>query len=333
VSIVPEGPDIASFTFRADPQTWFRYLPGQFVTLEIPVPAGTVLRTYTLSSSPSRPLTVTVTAKAQADSIGTRWMLDHLKPGMRLRAYGPAGNFSFHHHDAAKYLFISAGSGITPMMSMTRYAEDHGGPYDITFIACARSPVEIPFRFELERMATRLAGLRLGWIVETVPKYQAWTGLTGRISGAALDLIAPDFRTREVFCCGPEPFMAAVRVMLGSAGFDMAHYHEESFHPVEVEADEVAAPPAGAAEGRVVFTLSGVDVPSSGDKTILQLARGAGLNIPTGCTMGLCGTCKVRCLSGETDIQHQGGIREEDIAEGWILACCTRPKGRVEVEV
>ncbi|WP_437178719.1 2Fe-2S iron-sulfur cluster-binding protein [Labrys neptuniae] len=332
VSIIHEGRDVATFTFRAAEQGWFRYEPGQFITLEIPAEAGPVLRTYTLSSSPSRPLSISVTAKAQATSIGTRWMLDNLKPGTRLKAYGPLGEFSFSRHPAEKYLFISAGSGITPMMSMTRFAEDHGAATDIAFVNCARRPGEIIFRQELERMAGRMQRLRLAWIVEETEAHEAWTGFQGRLNAPALRLIAPDFREREVFCCGPAPFMAAVKDMLEANGYDMRRYHEESFQPAETPMEEVGADEALAGEASVAFTKSGIEVPASSRDTILQLARGAGLNIPTGCTMGLCGTCKVQCLSGETAMTHQGGIREEEIAAGLVLACCTRPLGRVEIE-
>jgi len=78
------------------------------------------LRTYTLSSSPSRPFSISVTIKAQENNIGTRWMFDNLKPDDLIKAYDPAGNFTHYNHPASKYLFISAGSGITPMMSMLR---------------------------------------------------------------------------------------------------------------------------------------------------------------------------------------------------------------------
>ena len=93
-AIVPEAPDVATISFVSPSSAWFRFQPGQFVTLELPVPGGTVWRTYTISSSPSRPLTLGITVKAGPSSIGTRWMLDHLRVGMRIRARGPAGIFT-----------------------------------------------------------------------------------------------------------------------------------------------------------------------------------------------------------------------------------------------
>lgn len=160
IGIIDETPDVKTFRFRSDNQTWFRYKPGQFITLELPVEGGSLLRTYTLSSSPSRPFSIAVTAKLQADSIGTRWMFDHLKVGDLVKAYGPAGTFSLHNYPSAKYLFISAGSGITPMMSMLRWLNDCSPQTDIAFVNSARRPEEIIFRKELELLGTLMLGCR-----------------------------------------------------------------------------------------------------------------------------------------------------------------------------
>src|SRR3546814_18070620 len=92
VMVTPEAPDVKSFCFKTADDSWFRYLPGQFITLELPVNDEKLLRTYTLSSSPSRPLAISVTVKAQPDSLGSRWLLDHLKVGDRLTAYGHGGD-------------------------------------------------------------------------------------------------------------------------------------------------------------------------------------------------------------------------------------------------
>lgn len=204
------------------------------------------VRPYAISSSPSRPLSISVTVKAQAGSVGTRWMLDHLKPGMRIKAHGPVGAFSFYRHRARKYLFISAGSGITPMMSMTTWAWDSGEMPDITFVHAARRPSEIIFRERLEGFAARVPGLQLRFTVEEVEPFAVWPGFRGRLNQIMLGLMAPDYLERDVFCCGPAPFMQSVRETLQSLGFDMAGYHEESFaapQPEEVSVD--LAPPGG----------------------------------------------------------------------------------------
>jgi ferredoxin-NADP reductase len=335
LSATPEAPDVMTFTFRSDKDNWFRYLPGQFVTLEIPVgPEQSVMRTYTLSSTPSRPFSIAVTVKAQASSIGTRWMFENLKPGMRIRAFGPLGDFTHIRHPGEKYLLVSAGSGITPMMSMTRYMADTAPMSDITFINCSRGPSEIIFRSELEYLARFMPNLNLGFIVEACGRTDLWSGLKGRIDKAKIALLAPDFMDRTIFCCGPEIFMDSVRSMLEAHGFDMARYHQESFQPAQAPTPLAEVSDDGAAEAAtsIRFTMAGKEVACPSGQTILQAARGAGVRIGAACESGLCGTCRVMKLSGEVEMNHNGGILDDEIDEGYILACCSRPKSNVEIE-
>jgi ferredoxin-NADP reductase len=337
ISVTPETADVMTFIFKPEKPGWFRYIPGQFVTLELPVgPNGVkepTMRTYTLSSSPSRPFTVAVTVKAQKDSIGTRWMFDNLKPGMKIRALGPLGDFSYVKHPAQKYLFISAGSGITPMMSMTRDLNDRAPSSDVVFINCSRTPADIIFRRELEDLARHMPKLTLGLIVENSPRHDAWVGLQGMIDRAKITMFASDFTDRTVFCCGPEPFMTAVRGLLEGLDFDMKNYHQESFAPALPAIEEL---PSTAAEGEVlanvVFTLAGKEVPCQPGQTVLMTARANGVRIGAACESGLCGTCRVLLVSGEVDMNHNGGILDDEIEEGYILACCSRPKGDIAVE-
>lgn len=337
--VIPEAPNVRTFAFRAPSGGWFRYRPGQFITLELPTPGGTVHRTFTISSSPSRPMTMSVTVKAQGDSVASRWMIDHLTPGMRIRAIGPAGIFALEGDRPAggKHLFISAGSGVTPMMSMLGWLYDGGDDPDACFIQCARRPSELIFRRNLEHMAMRVQGIKLHFVVAEEDPYEVWSGYRGRFNQLMLGLMAPDYLDRDVWCCGPESFMQSVREMLVGLGFDMARYHQESFHaPVETVADEPVhddVVPQEDMSAELVFARSGVTAACRQTDTVLGAAKAAGLNIPSGCTFGVCGTCRIRKLSGEVHMVHNGGIDDEDIEEGYILACCSHPIGRVEVEV
>lgn len=335
VARLSETSDVMTFVFEAVDAAWFRYLPGQFVTLELPVGPEPVMRTYTLSSSPSRPMTVAVTVKAQASSIGTRWMFEQLMPGMELKAHGPLGDFTFLRHPGEKYLFISAGSGVTPMMSMTRFMADRAPDSDVAFLTCARSPRDILFAGELSLISALMPRLRIGYVVETAAPQDGWHGLTGRIDATRLSLLVPDFRERTVFCCGPEPFMRGVRGILADAGFDMGQYHEESFQPAAAAAPLLVAEIAAAAPvaaATVTFSLAGKQGKCPPGQTILQTARLSGVRIGAACEGGLCGTCRVLKLSGEVDMAHNGGILDDEIEEGYILACCSRPIGDVSIE-
>lgn len=336
-SVVPEAPNTATYSFISPSGAQFRYEPGQFLTLELPVPGGTVWKTYTISSSPSRPMTIGVTVKAQEGSIGTRWMLDHLKPGMKIKASGPAGIFTMPRKEQKKYLFISAGSGITPSLSMTTYLFDRGTDVDVTFVHCAQRPQDIICRQRLEMMASRVPSIKLYFIVEQDDPFRVWTGFRGRLNQIMIGLIASDYLEREVYCCGPEPFMNAVREMLIALGYDMERYHQESFvAPVETEEqlpDHDDRIPDDDQVASVVFARSEQTADCKQTDTLLAVARGAGIVIPSGCTFGVCGTCKVKKTAGEVHMVHNGGISEDDIDAGYVLACCSKPIGKVELDV
>ncbi|MFE0017615.1 2Fe-2S iron-sulfur cluster-binding protein [Mesorhizobium sp. NPDC059054] len=337
IGVSDEAPQVKTFTFRSDAQTWFRYKPGQFITLELPVGDEPLMRTYTLSSSPSRPFSVAVTVKAQPGSVGTHWMFDNLAVGTRIRAFGPSGDFTHHNHPAARYLFVSAGSGITPMMSMLRWLNDCAPWTDVAFVNCARRPEEIIFRKELELLGSHMPGLSLGFLIEERSSRESWFGHMGRLDAVRLPLLSPDFHEREVFCCGPDPFMRAVHNMLEATGFDMAHYHQESFGAPPVETPPPAKAEAGAAQPAEAtlplrFASSDIDSHCVAGQTVLQAARASGVRIPAACEFGLCGTCRVRKVSGEVEMNHNGGILDEEIGEGYILACCSKPLTALEIE-
>jgi len=337
-AVVPEAPDTVTVSFVSPSGNLFKYEPGQFLTLELPVPGGPLYRTYTISSSPSRPLSLSITVKAQPGSIGTRWMLDNLTPGMRVKAIGPAGQFTLDTTARKKkYLFISAGSGVTPTLAMTTYLYDRGTDIDVSIINCARRPGEIIGRRSLAAMASRVPSIKLTFIVEEDDPFQVWTGLHGRLNQIMIGIVAGDYLERDIYCCGPEPFMDAVREMLIGLGYDMARYSQESFAaPVETaedlpDLDDVT--PDESAAAQITFAGSHVTADCTETDTVLAVARGVGLNIPSGCTFGVCGTCKIRKTKGEVHMVHNGGISEDDIADGYILACFSKPVGQVEVDV
>lgn len=335
-AVVPEAPNVATFSFSSPSGAWFKFKPGQFVQLDLPVPPGNVQRNYTISSSPSRPLSISVTVKAQANSVGSRWMLDYLKPGMQISARGPSGLFVLPDERARKYLFVSAGSGITPSLSMTTYLFDVGKAPDICFVHCAQRPSDIIARRQIEYMATRVPQIKLHYLVEQDDPFTVWTGYRGRLTQIMLGIMAPDYVEREVFCCGPEPFMQAVRDMLNALGFDMAHYQQEAFTAL-ADVTRLSEPddtvPDDSVNAELVFVRSAVTKPCLQTDTVLSVAKSSGLNIPSGCTMGLCGTCKVLKTSGDVHMVHNGGITQNDIDAGYILACCSHPMGSVEIDV
>ncbi|MFF7396472.1 2Fe-2S iron-sulfur cluster-binding protein [Achromobacter sp. NPDC008082] len=351
-----ETHDVKSFFFRSLAGHAFRFSPGQFLTLELDVDGQRVNRCYTISSPPTRPHTLSITVKRVPGGTVSNWLHDHLEVGDSVRVLGPAGDFSSALHPAERYLFLSAGSGVTPLMSMARTHRDLCDDRDTVFVHSARTPDDIIFGRELTLLASTQQRFRAHFICEGLGEQGGWHGLTGRITLPLLQLMAPDFMTREIFVCGPAPYMQAVREMLREAGFNMARHHEESFSfdrlpavhqaPGVTElsaANQNSSPnsnlnsnpnssPAPATAFSIVFQKSQRTIECGAAQALLDAARDAGLRLPASCTQGMCGTCKVRLLDGKVDMRHQGGIRQREIDQGMVLLCCSVPLTNLRID-
>lgn len=330
LAVRDETHDVKSFLFKAKTPALFHFQPGQFLTFEFPIPGLTVNRCYTISSTPTKPYLMSITVKRVPGGLVSNWLHDHLRPGDELTATAPLGEFSYTQAKADKYLFLSGGSGITPLMSMTRAQFDLAEDKDIVFMHHARTPRDIIFQAELEMIARASTKFKFVPVCEADAALTFWGGYRGRISPEMLKVAAPDFEAREVFVCGPPPYMKAVKAMLQSMGFNMAQYHEESFEFAE---EEFAQPLMQATSGfKVAFNKSGKEIFCPADVMLLDAARNEGMRLPASCRKGLCGTCKSKLISGKVEMSHQGGIRQREIDQGLILLCCSRPVTDVVIE-
>lgn len=205
----------------------------------------------------------------------------------------------------------------------------------------ARTPADIVFRRELDAITAVHPNIRVAYVCEADHETERWQGLRGRLSAAVLMAIAPDVHERVTYTCGPAPYMASVRTILTELGYDLASYHEESFTFETVVAAlgaDADAPGTDADDDSGIVThsvelvRSGVTLRCGATQTILDAAYAAGVRVPASCTQGMCGTCKSSKLSGEVDMQHNGGIRPREIAQGKILLCCSTPLGDVRID-
>jgi glycine betaine catabolism B len=343
VNAIRETPDVLTFCFMAEQPVMFFFKPGQFVTLELEINGEQIFRSYTISSSPSVPYSFSITVKRVPGGVVSNWLHDNMDVGVELAVHGPVGQFNCIDFPNEKMLLLSGGVGVTPVMSMARWFFDTNADVDMVFVHSARTPRDIIYQRELENMAARISNFKLNLVCEKQESGQSWGGYRGFFNHAMLEMMAPDFMEREIFCCGPTPYMRAVKHMLENLGFDMDHYHEESFGATPVEVKEEVAEFAEQAQEdadaimasdmlRVDFSSTGKSVQIVPGETVHSAAAKLGLHIPKACGMGICGTCKVMKVSGDVEMSHNGGITDEDVAEGYILSCCSVPQGDVVVE-
>lgn len=369
VAIISETSEAKTFRFAANPPILFNYQPGQFVTLKLEIDGKPIKRSYSISSTPSRPHTLEITVKrvpAPSDApevppgLVSNWLHDNMRVGNQLTLSGPLGKFTCFANPSPKLLLISAGSGVTPMMSMSRWMMDTAANCDVVFFHNAQTPEDIIFWKELNWMSSHNPNFRLA-ISVTQPSFnQEWWGLRGRLNEPMLYSIAPDFWTRTVYVCGPNGFMAAVKSMMERIGFPMQNYYEESFGGAKkpsksdtatstaptglapLAATSIPAPvsvPAAnptstsISSATIVFSTSGKEVKCDGKEPILDVAEAEDIELDSSCRSGSCGTCKILKLEGTVNYDGEpDALDDEEQEQGYILACIACPVGRVVVE-
>ncbi|GAB2765140.1 hybrid-cluster NAD(P)-dependent oxidoreductase [Nocardioides salsibiostraticola] len=337
--------DVVTLVLEPKRPQVFAYSPGQYLTLRVEVEGVLVERCYTISSPPTRPHLLTITVKRLDGGALSPFLHDRLVVGDRVSAVGPLGRFTVAAHPSSKLLLLSAGSGITPTLSTVRAMADLGDldadGVDVVVVHSARTPDDLVCRPELEALAATYAGLRVVWVCEEDSSGTAgmWAGWRGRLDETVLMANVSDIADREVFTCGPPGYMAAVHDLLGRVGADPERCHQESFvigAAAGSTPESILSNRSGTAVSTgfatIRFGRSGREALCAPGTTVLAAAASVGVNLPSSCGEGLCGTCKVSLLSGRVDMDHQGGIRPREIAANKFLPCCSTPDGDIVVD-
>jgi len=196
----------------------------------------------------------------------------------------PEGEFVLPDAVPARALFVTAGSGITPVMSILRSLAAQGRLSGVMHVHYAPQGRDVIFGEELRELAARHPGYRLELVLTREVR-------NSRFGQARLTELCPDFRERDVYACGPANLLDDVERVFGGAGLG-GKVHLERF------AAKLLPPPREVAAGRVRFSRSKAEADSNGTTNLLSLAEGAGLNPRHGCRMGICHECVATLKAG-----------------------------------
>jgi glycine betaine monooxygenase B len=328
VHVVQETHNVKTFHFVAEPAKVFSYRPGQFLTFELPIGGKVLRRSYSISASPSRPHSISVTVKRVEAGVASNWLHDSLQVGATVFADGPNGKFTCMGEERGPYLFISGGSGITPVMAMSRWLHDTAPDTDACFLHYAQSPKDFIFERELRLMEGHRSTFRCVFVCTSDDK--GWDGPKGRISMESLRTLVPDFMTRRVYLCGPVPFMATAREILEKSGFEMSRFQQESFGGAPRPAKPTNA--SGTAPAKVTFSASKVVVDCENTDILLDIALKQGIDVSFSCRAGQCGSCKTTLLKGSVEQECTDCLSSDELKGGIILLCQSCPQGEVVVD-
>jgi ferredoxin-NADP reductase/predicted pyridoxine 5'-phosphate oxidase superfamily flavin-nucleotide-binding protein len=322
--VVTESDGVRSFYLEpADGAGVAPHMPGQFISLRVPAWAeegvASQIRSYTISDAPNgRQYRISV----KRDGVVSSWLHKHLAPGALIELMGPGGEFTFEEGTQRPVVMLSAGIGITPMIAMLNGLLVNGSrtrhKHSIWFIHGARSRSEHAFAAHLDALAAGHSNLQL---------HTRYSSQDGHIDMALLKELLP-FDDYDFYLCGPAAFMQAMYDGLRKLNVADARIRFEEFGPASVQRDagretQVATEPAsGPVEVR--FERSGLNATWDGKHgSLLELAEASGVEAPSGCRSGLCGSCATGLAGG--DVSYTRSCSTEPEA-GQVLLCSVVPR-------
>ncbi len=296
---------------------WPGHKPGQYIRIGVDIDGVRHWRAYSLTSDPYREDgLISITPKKVDEGKVSPFLVGEAKPGTIVSLSKIEGEFILPDPTPKKLLFISAGSGITPIMSMLRHLDHYDEVDDVVLLHSARRTDEVIFGDELRELAERHEGFKL---------HEQLTAEDGRMGPEDLDELCPDWRERETFISGPSEMLDAFDDHWDKAG-DCEQLHMERFQP------KLGIGKGEDGEGGTIkFIESDCEAESDGHVPILVAGEEAGLELPYGCREGICHTCIGELRSGQVRDLRNGKVYGQ---EGeMIRTCISAPEGPVEIEL
>ncbi len=296
---------------------WSGHKPGQYVRIGVDIDGVRHWRAYSLTSDPYREDgLISITPKKVDEGKVSPYLVTEAKPGTIVSLSKIEGDFVLADPPPERLLFISAGSGVTPIMSMLRHLDHDEQLNDAVLLHSARHTDEVIFGAELRDLARRRRGFHL---------HEQLTGEHGRMGPEDLENLCPDWRDREAYISGPGDMLDAFTEHFERRA-EGERLHMERFQPM------LGLGQSGEGEGGTIkFCVSDCKAESDGSKPILVAGEEAGLDLPFGCREGICHTCVGELRSGKVRDLRNGKVYGQ---QGEVIrTCISAPEGPVEIDL
>lgn len=303
LAVHPETRDAASIVIRPG-RGWLPHTPGQYVRLGIDVDGVRQWRAYSITSVLGRADgCFTITVKAIPGGTVSNHLVHRTRPGAIVQLDQATGDFVLPAQRPAKVLFVTAGSGITPVMGLLRNgAADDVHATDVVLVHSAPTADDVIFGAELRELA-RTDRIRL---------VEQHTDAAGQLDAAAVAELVPDLAERSTWACGPVGMLEALEEHWAAQGI-ADRLTTERFRPRVLVTGE---------GGTVTFTRSGATVEAAGATPILDAAEDAGVLMPSGCRMGICYGCVLPLREGAVRDLRTGEITTAAPGDGVLVQTC-----------
>ncbi|MCK9481327.1 MAG: ferredoxin--NADP reductase [Bacteroidia bacterium] len=323
----------------------FVYKAGQFLTIEVVINNESVRRSYSLCSAPSIDEDLAVTVKEVERGKMSTYINRELKEGDFLNVMPPNGKFVVepNQESSKAYVLFGGGSGITPLMGISKTVLSKEPKSKIFLIYANQNPNTVIFKSALDELAKQFKDkFKIFYSYDKAPLM--WFGLKGFLTeSSVVDIlkykIAGHYTSAHYYICGPTPMMDVVMNGLASAGIEPARIHSEYFgsttkHDAKVLESTAEGKGGFSGKAKVKISLYGktTEIEVKENQTILDAAISAGLQPPYSCTVGVCTTCRAKVLKGHVEMMEREGLSDSEIDEGYVLTCQSLPRAS-EIEI
>ncbi len=289
---------------------WAGHRPGQYIRVGIDVDGVRQWRPYSLTSAVGS-RTISVTVKAIPDGVVSNYLVRRARPGMLIQLDQATGDFT-ESGGNEPLLFVTGGSGITPIMGMLR--NGIAARRDVVLVHSAPSRDEVVFGGELRRLAA----------VERIRLIELHTDTDGMLDAARLSELVPDIDTRLTYACGPAGLLGMVTELFAARSLE-DRLHIEQFRPAIVVAGE---------GGTVAYGDGGPLVDVAPGTTLLDAGESAGVLMKSGCRMGICYGCVVPLKEGAVRDLRDGAVTTAVEGDGVLIQpCVTTAAGSCHLEL
>lgn len=346
-AITPETDQAVTVSFRptVEDAERFVYQAGQYLTLKFVVNGQEERRAYSMCSAPHDE-EIAVTVKRVKGGIVSNHIADNLKPGDTVEVMPPQGRFLVTPDPAVRrdYYLFGAGSGITPLMSILRTLLESEPKSKVFLLYGNRDENNIIFNQQLEELTRRYAGqLTVKHTLSRPVKYKTgglrglfgggkpkWQGPVGRVDIPAVQTFLREnpgaVDDKQYYICGPGQMIDNVEQALLGLGVKKAAINSERFVSANAaKKDSVAVNQVADAKAFVKLNGKELEVDVKSGQTILDALLEAEAAPPYSCLAGACSTCMAKVTKGGVKMEVCFAIDDDEIAEGYILACQAHP--------
>ncbi|WP_350560120.1 2Fe-2S iron-sulfur cluster-binding protein [Psychrobacter sp. CAL346-MNA-CIBAN-0220] len=331
VEVLPETDEAVTLKFDIPKKlsNQFKAIPGQHLKLKTHIADKVVERFYSICQMGDDYLRVGI--KSVPEGVFSQHVFHTIKVGDVLEVMAPQGDFCLpvenveSMQQATQYLFVAAGSGVTPILAMMTYLLENNEHTQIDFVYINAKRQSIMFFEQLEALKNRYMD-RLSIVHVLTREPRDLDILSVRPEGERFEQLLSAFVDTEkldhTYLCGPLPIIEGFRAALIEKGIDKKNIHLELFGTPTSQT--VRRPVTHSNSDKQITIISG------GRKQIIGLAKGqsildaaieAGTNVPFACKGGVCATCKAKMINGSATMDVNYGLEDYEVDLGYVLTC------------